>query len=396
MFLSELFWFEVFRSEVFWFWFFVGPAILLAILALRGERKRAEFVSACLAQTNDSFLPAVTLIVPVKGPEEGLKENLASLAALDYPDYELIVCAQTAGDVPSGVTPSGATIVFSQNGSPDSSEKIQNLLTAIRVSRKQSEVFAFADSDGRVSKTWLRALVKPLAEAGAGASTAYRWHVPEPPTFWSLMRSVWNAPIAGMFGPGPNPFAWGGAMAIAKSTFYEARVPDFWQTSISDDFGLTSAVRSIGLSIAFAPGAMVASTDHINCRAFFAWTRRQMIVTRVYCASLWWPALIAHIFYCGGMAAALIASARGHRAAEWALVALLGLGMLKGANRATLAKAELPQYETWFKRYGWVHTWWVPLATWVWLWALISSAFTNRIEWRGRRYLLRRTGTAKL
>jgi cellulose synthase/poly-beta-1,6-N-acetylglucosamine synthase-like glycosyltransferase len=386
----------VFWSEVFWFWFFVGPAILLAILALRGERKRAEFVLSCLAETNDSFLPAVTLIVPVKGPDEGLKENLASLAALDYPDYELIVCAQTAGDIPSDVAPSGATLVFSQNGSPDTSEKIQNLLTAIRVSRKRSEVFAFADCDGRVSKTWLRALVKPLAEPGAGASTAYRWHLPEPPTFWSLMRSVWNAPIAGMFGPGSNPFAWGGAMAISKSTFYEARVPDFWQASISDDFGLTAAVRSIGLSIAFAPGAMVASTDHINCKEFFAWIRRQMIVTRVYCGNLWWPALIAHIFYCGGMAAALIASARGHRGAEWALVVQLGLGMLKGANRATLAKAELPQYETWFKRYGWVHTMWVPLATWIWLWALIFSTFTNRIQWRGRRYLLRRPVAPKV
>jgi len=96
------------------------------------------------------------------------------------------------------------------------------------------------------------------------------------------------------------------------------------------------------------------------------------------------------------MAAALIASARGHRGAEWALVVQLGLGMLKGANRATLAKAELPQYETWFKRYGWVHTMWVPLATWIWLWALIFSAFTNRIQWRGRRYLLRRPVAPKV
>lgn len=381
----------MFLSEVFWFWFFVGPAILLAILALRGERKRAEFVTASLAQYNDTFLPAVTLIVPVKGLDEGLRENLASLASLDYPDYELIVCARTAADVPPDVVPCGATVVFSQNGNSEAGEKIQNLLTAIRVARKRSEVYAFADSDGRVSTTWLRALVKPLAEPGTGASTGYRWHLPQPPTFWSLMRSVWNAPIAGLLGPGSIPFAWGGAMAILKSTFYDARVPEFWKDSISDDYALTNAVRGMKLGIAFAPGAMVASIDHIGAGQFFEWTRRQMIITRVYHERLWWPALVAHVFYCGGMAAAIIASAHGYRTAEWALIVQLGLGMLKGANRATLAKAELPQYETWFKRYGWVHTWWVPLATWMWLWALISSAFTNTIEWRGRRYVLRRT-----
>jgi hypothetical protein len=64
--------------------------------------------------------------------------------------------------------------------------------------------------------------------------------------------------------------------------------------------------------------------------------------------------------------------------------------MLKGLNRATLAKASLPEHEAWFKRHIWVHAIWVPLATWVWLIALTSSAFGRTIEWRGRRYPLKR------
>jgi len=88
------------------------------------------------------------------------------------------------------------------------------------------------------------------------------------------------------------------------------------------------------------------------------------------------------------MVAAIVASVKGSRGAEWVLVAQLGLGMLKGANRATLAMAELPEYAPWFKRHAWVHTLWVPLATWVWLWILLSSAFTRTIEWRGGKYVL--------
>ncbi len=83
------------------------------------------------------------------------------------------------------------------------------------------------------------------------------------------------------------------------------------------------------------------------------------------------------------------ASIRGHRLAEWVLIAQLTPGMLKGLNRATLAKAALPECEAWFRRHAWVHALWQPLATWVWLIVLISSAFGNTIEWRGNRYDLR-------
>src|SRR5579883_1000148 len=327
-------------EPVLWFWLFVGPACLLALLSLRGERKRAAYVAECLADARKADWPPATLIVPVKGADEGLRENLAALADLDYPDYELLIAVRRARDIPPGVLPARAKIILAPDDDPETGEKVQNLWAAVRCARKVSEVFAFADSDGRVSRDWLKALVRPLAGETVGASTGYRWYTPEPPDFWSLLRSVWNAPIAGAFGPGDNRFAWGGAMAIRKETFYSAR--------------------------------------------------RQLVITRVCYPRLWWPALAAHVIYCGGMAAAAIAAALGHRGAEWALIVQLSPGMLKGANRATLAKAALPAWQAWFDRYGWVHTWWVPLATWVWLAALISSAAGNVIHWRGRRYHLRK------
>ena len=49
---------------------------------------------------------------------------------------------------------------------------MRNLLAAVRATRKRTEVFAFADSDGRVTRGWLRALVTPLAEPGVGAAEA--------------------------------------------------------------------------------------------------------------------------------------------------------------------------------------------------------------------------------
>jgi ceramide glucosyltransferase len=382
---------------VLWPWFSL-PAVILGFLSLRGERKRARFVEESLfgagqgapsASAPSVDFPPASVIVPVKGEDEGLQQNLAALAALDYPEYELIVAARTAGDIPPGVLPRRARIVLSHGGG-HGSEKVQNLTAAVGAASQRSKIFAFADSDGRAPHGWLRALAAPLSIEGVGASTGYRWHTPEPPTFWNLIRSVWNAAIFSTFHPGDNVFAWGGAMAIRREVFSQTGVLAYWKDAVSDDYALSSAVQAAGLRIAWAPGAMVASTERVRAREFFGWARRQLMITRFYRPGLWWPALAAHVVYCAGMAASIVASIQGNRLAEWAFLAQVSPGMLKGANRATLAKASLPEFATWFDRYGWTHAWFVPFATWVWLITLISSAFGRSIIWRGRRYTLKR------
>jgi cellulose synthase/poly-beta-1,6-N-acetylglucosamine synthase-like glycosyltransferase len=369
-----------------WFWIIVAPALLLAVYSLRAERARARYWTESLSQTNGIPIPPATVIVPVKGEDEGLRENLAALASLDYPDYELIVAAREADDIPAGAVPPNARVVLAGDGDPGTGGKIRNLLAAVDAARPGSQIFAFADSDGRVTKNWLRSLAG--AAAGAGAATGYRWYLPDPPDFWSLLRGVWNAVIVEAFRPAGAEFAWGGSMAIRREIFQRVRVAEFWKGSVSDDYELSRAVRSAGLRIAFAPGALVPCVDHVSGGEFLRWARRQLVLTRVYQPRLWWMGLVATASYCAAMAACIAAAIQGSIAGEYTLVAILFAGMLKGANRAALARRALPQYESWFKRYGWVHTWWVPLATWTWLATLIASARGNAIEWRGNRYSL--------
>jgi cellulose synthase/poly-beta-1,6-N-acetylglucosamine synthase-like glycosyltransferase len=291
--------------------------------------------------------------------------------------------------------PAQARIVLAHGGDPDTAEKVQNLLAAVHAARKRSEVLAFADSDGRPGKQWLRALVAPLSEPGAGAATGYRWFMPDPADFWSLLRAVWDAVAAGALGPGDNPFAWGGAMAIRKDMFYEARVPEFWQGAVSDDYALSEAVHAKKLTISYAPGALTPSVERISMPRFLSWIRRQMSITRVYSPRLWWPGAIAHIFYCAAMAASIGLAIRGYWPALAALGAQLLPGMWKGGHRMQLARRSLPAHESWFRRWGWAHVAFVPLATWAWLVALLSSAFVRTIEWRGRRYELKRRPIAE-
>jgi ceramide glucosyltransferase len=378
---------------VFWFWLFVGPALALTALSLRGERTRAAYVRRRLAEIPDN-LPPVSVIVPVKGMDEGLRQNLAALAALDYPDYELLIVAHSAGDIPAGVLPRRARVILAHGRDPRTGEKVQNLATAVHAARQRSKIFAFADSDGCVTKRWLRALVAPLSEEGIGASSGYRWFTPDRASLWTLLRGVWDAVPAGILGPGDNRFAWGGAMAIRRETFFDLEVLRYWKRTISDDYALSAAVHAAGLSIAYAPGALVPCREHITAPALFSWMRRQMMITRTYNLRQWRLGLVAHLFYCGAMTASVMAIGFGRRLGWFALAAQLVPGMIKGARRCSLAGAALPESSAWFRRYGWVHWAAVPIGTWIWLIALVSSAFGCTIEWRGYRYDLKNNAPA--
>ena len=372
---------------MFWFWLLVSPALLLAWLGLLSEPGRARYIKGRLAQKSAN-LPPATVIVPVKGEDEGLRENLSALTKLDYPDYELIVCAHSAADIPPDVLPRKAHVVLSHGDDPNTGEKIQNLKAAVRCARSNSQILAFADSDGRPSPGWLRALAAPLAEKGVGASTGYRWFTPQPGGFWPLLRSVWDAVAAGMLGPGNNRFAWGGAMAIRRDTFEQIHVLDYWKDTVSDDYALSEAVHDAGLTIAYAPGALTPSSERLGMIAFFRWIRRQMTITRVYNGRQWWIGIVAHVLYCAAMAASITIAARGHRIGVITLAAQLAPGMFKGWRRGSLARLSMPESKPWFRRYGWAHWLLTPLATWVWLVALASSATTRTVEWRGYQYTL--------
>jgi len=373
---------------VLWFWLLVGPAVLLTAASLLGEGRRAAYVRSRLAEVS-GYRPPASVIVPVKGEDQGLRENLAALASLDYPDYELIIVARCADDIPGGVLPYRARIVLAHGDDPHTGGKVQNLAAAVLAARKRSEVLAFADSDGRVTRRWLRAVVAPLADERVGAATGYRWFTPEAANFWSILRAAWDAVSYGMLGPGDSRFVWGGAMAIRKQIFSEAEVLKHWKNTVSDDYALAAAVRAAGLSVAFAPGALVPSPEHISGRGLLVWVLRQMTITRVYARRLWLQGLVAHVFYCGAMSASVAAGCLGIPAGWWALAAQMIPSFWKAARRTALACESLPEYAGWFRRYGWTHVVCAPLATWLWLVALVSAAFSSTIEWRGCRYDLK-------
>lgn len=366
------------------FWVLAVPAVLAGVSSLRAGRRQLRSA----APGGLGWTPAVTLIVPVKGQEPGLEENLRSLAAQDYPDYELLVTARDAADPALAVRPPGARVVIAGAGEARTGEKINNLLAAVAQARPESQVLAFADSDGRVEPAWLRALVAPLEDPAVGASTGYRWYFPETGGWWALLRSSWNAVIAGGFGAGQPSFAWGGAMAMRRETFGSAGVGEYWRGAVSDDYRLTQAVRAAGLDIRFAAGAMVAAPGDSSGREFLSWATRQMIITKVYAPRLWWLGMAAHVMYCGVQALGLVLAVQGR---FWTLPVVLATvlpGMWRAELRRRAARLWFPQRAGWLDCHRRAYFWLSLPTTWIWLYTFLASAFTRTIEWRGYRYHL--------
>lgn len=389
----------------FLFWLFVGPALLASALALRSGRRYQDFVEGELLGEPDPdlvpFRDPLTLILPVRGADHDLASNLRSLADQDYPDFEFLIAVRDESDpaVRIARVTLGDRFRLVVAGAPpdDRGEKIHNLLAAVEAARPESQAFVFADSDGQVGPEWLGNLVAGLSEEEVGAMTAFRWYFPEDGGFWPLLRSAWDSVIAGSLRDDGKNFVWGGATAIRRETFDAARVAEYWQGAISDDYRLLHALQDSDLEVRFAPGAMVATTGACSSREFLDWAVRQMTITKVYRKPLWTAGLVAHIVYCGAMVASVAAGLLGHWIGWGALTLILVVGMAKGASRGYLGGLMFPGRAAWFDRHGWAYFWLTPIATWVWLYAFLGSAFTRKIEWRGYVYeLVSKTETKRL
>ena len=119
--------------------------------------------------------PAVTILKPIKGIEPGLYENLASLAAQDYPDFEMLIGAEDARDPALAVArqvqrdfPAVRIKVFSGARHLGLNPKV-NLLSHL-ADRAANDLVLISDSNVRVCPAYLRETAAEL-QPGVGLVT---------------------------------------------------------------------------------------------------------------------------------------------------------------------------------------------------------------------------------
>jgi len=361
---------------------------LLSIRSALGYREYARRTASARSSKTASRTPTATLIVPCCGGEPGLEENLEALFAQDYPGFFVRFAVESDADGAVPVIrrslerhPGRGDLVLAGPAS-GRSQKVHNLLAALETT-PLTEVLVFADSDGRPEHDWLKLLVAPLERAEVGVASSYRFYLPEPASFATLLRSAWNAAVLTVLGEHRHNFAWGGAMAIRRAVFERIGVAEAWNGALSDDYAMTHAVRRAGLKVEFVPSCLVGSRGEVGLRELVSWSARQLAITRVY-----WPALFAiaattHLIYGAFLALALVQG-------DFLLMGTVLLpGLVAGGLRAKAIADLAPQWRATISRHLWAYFLLVPFAGLLTLLGVLRALWSRRIEWRGKHYEMR-------
>lgn len=371
-----------------------------------------DYIRKHLAIRPEPWMPPVSVILPCKGLDFELEKNVEAVFRQTYPVFEVLIVTATESD--AALQPlkrlaarfPGEMIRFVTAGiSSDRGEKVHNLIQAVAQVDPASEVFVFTDSDSRPHLCWLQELVAPLRNENVGVSTGYRWYYPSRGNLASVVRSVWNGSIATLLGNHSHNFAWGGSMAIRRETFLRARVLEYWQRSISDDYSMTQAMKDAKLRIHYEPRCLIGSYGRCGWRELLEWSTRQMILTKVYSRRLWQLALVSQWTFSlvwwwalGGVLTTFFPRPSGPIVSflwsggvrKYALLAglLFLFGAARGWYRTRTIQHLRPEHREEIQNFWWGYVLLFPLASTLTAYNLARSAFTSSIEWRGVRYEL--------
>ncbi|QQS45735.1 MAG: glycosyltransferase [Acidobacteriota bacterium] len=390
---------------------FVIAAILLllqSLMALAAGLRLAGYVGRMRLLRQNRYQPKAVVIVPCKGLDHGIEENLRALLSQEYREFEVIFVTESEKDPAYGLISKiirqsrRAAWMVTAGEAKDRGQKVHNLIAALEMLGtidRRAEVLVFADSDARPGRHWLSELVAPLGDKRIGATTGFRWFLPDRKAglsgtrFASILLSVWNSSALSLLGE-RSGFAWGGSMAIRRENFEKLEIRQRWQRAVSDDYVLAETIREAGQRIKFVPMCLVASPVRTSPRELLEFTTRQMRITRVYAPRIWKLAFLTHGFYnltfWGGLICLAIARAygMGTSALPVLLMSIFLLGAAAGGMRAVLAIRMLPGYKEMISRDLWAHALLSPITSLLYLCNLTASAMSRRITWRGIQYEL--------
>ncbi|MEM8783376.1 MAG: glycosyltransferase [Planctomycetota bacterium] len=389
----------------------------------------------------DEFRPPAVVFVPFKGLDAEATANLHGLLKLDYPDYRLVLIVESEDDPAyaflqdelSKAPHVWADVVVAGEAPPDTGQKVHNLIAGVAHAEATDDhdpqvesafggerAWVFADSDAIPGPDWLGSLVGPLGRPERTAvTTGYRWFVPPrgPVTHWNR-AAVWasgiNAGIATFASHGWFRFAWGGSMALLRSTAIEGGLIARWKGALSDDYQMTRMARALRRArlarpehgdpapcdarLIFLPECLVESPINFRFGAFREFVVRQYRITKVHAPLLFWAAFATLILYVTAAACAwgwlivgvFVGESGMSLLAFGVLAAVFGLHQWRAASRRQTIRVLFGNGT--YDRLAAVHQWdrWAPgfllLVNLSMMW---QAAWGRTISWRGKRYRMR-------
>jgi ceramide glucosyltransferase len=260
----------------------------LTSIALVLPRLSRASVPVPTADFDPGQAPRITLLRPVHGLEHDLEATLASGLRLDYPNYQMLFCAEDADDPAADLVrrlikahPNADARLLIGRDQVSQNPKLNNLIKGWQVA--DGEWVAMADSN-----------------------------ILLPPDYLSQLLALWDAQTGLVSSPaaGTAPDGWGGALECAFLDSYQARwqlAADqlgmgygqgktlFWQRSfltdaggpevlaaeIAEDAAATKLVRKAGLKVRLTQRPFVQPVGRRPWQAVWGRQLRWAIIRRM-------------------------------------------------------------------------------------------------------------------
>lgn len=250
----------IFSYTLFLFLIFLG----LLIISIYKERENIII--------DKNYRPKALIIMPIKGIDLTLEDNLVSIKEQDYDNYDLIAVVDSEEDPCIKILDKlKIKYIISDKGGKGSG-KVKAIATALKTFENY-DVYVLIDSDVRVSKNWLKKMIEALSNKEIGLVTAFPIFKPLN-GFWSKVKSVWGLVGLRMMESRYTRFGWGGSLSFRKDLI-DKEFLEYFKNCLSDDIALTSRCKRIGLKIHFVRDASIKVYCKEDFHSFIEWSNRQ-------------------------------------------------------------------------------------------------------------------------
>ena len=336
-----------------------------------------------IPQARSSFMPAASIVKPVRGLDFEAYENFASFCRLDYPEYEVVFAVSDPRDPVIPIIeklradfPSCSMRLITNVPRIGTSDKVNNLCQLVR--NAKYDFLVMSDSDVRVEPDYLKQVLAPFVDPEVGAVTAFYKSLSAGNVASNLdalgmyMDSAPAALVAWKI-EGRLGFAFGWTMATSKKHLKKI---GGWEAMVnyhSDDFELGNRIAQSGHRVALMEKPVSMVFPKGSLKEYFSHEMRWSIGLKSVRPWGYWGLVFTH-----GLPWAFIGAAIGSTpvAAFYLLAYLIlrvGLAWLTGVwglGDRRLAKI----------------LWLVPVRDAISFVVWVSAFFSEKITWRGLEY----------